>query len=175
MRQIVDKLVQDGLIDKDRFMAALNNGTYDYVFIKDIPDRENKLEGYLFPDTYEVYKGASEEEIINKMLAKFDASYNDDLKKRAKELGMTTDEVINLASIIEREAKLDSERKTISAVFHNRLDKNIKLQSCATVQYLLKERRDVLTYKDLEIKSPYNTYMFAGLPPGPIHHRASSL
>ncbi|OGO77563.1 MAG: hypothetical protein A2Y23_15720 [Clostridiales bacterium GWB2_37_7] len=81
---------------------------------------------------------------------------------------MTLDQVVILASIIEREAKWDKDRKTISAVFHNRLKKNMKLESCATVQYLLKDQKPDLTYEDLKVDSPYNTYMYAGLPIGPI-------
>jgi UPF0755 protein len=168
LRQIADRLEADGLIDKDAFYTELNRSDSKYSFIKDIPNRENKLEGYLFPDTYEVFKNATEQDIINKMLSKFDQVFTSEYRQRAKELNMTMDQVITLASIIEREAKLDKERKVISAVFHNRLKKNMKLESCATVQYLLKEQKSVLTYKDLEVDSPYNTYMYAGLPEGPI-------
>ena len=141
---------------------------YDYDFISQIPDREKKLEGYLFPDTYEIYKETSAEAIVDKLLSRFNNIFTKEYKNRAKELNMTIDQVVTLASIIEREAKLDSERKTISAVFHNRLKKKMLLQSCATVQYILKEQKEELTYKDLEIESPYNTYKHIGLPPGPI-------
>jgi len=168
LRQIADRLEAEGLVDKDKFYAAVEKAEFDYTFVKAIPDRENKLEGYLFPDTYEVFKNSSEQDIIERMLNRFDKVFTEEYIKRADELNMSVDEVIILASIIEREAKLDKERKIISAVFHNRLRENIKLQSCATVQYLLKEQKEVLTYKDLEVKSPYNTYMYAGLPKGPI-------
>lgn len=168
LRQIVDRLEAEGLVDKAEFYEALNKSEFNYEFLKGMPKRENNLEGYLFPDTYEVFKNATEKEIINKMLGRFDQVFTEEYRQRAKELNMTLDQVVTLASIIEREAKLDKERKTISAVFHNRLKKNIKLQSCATVQYLLKEQKENLTYKDLEIDSPYNTYIYAGLPKGPI-------
>lgn len=170
LRQIAERLESEGLVDKEEFYEAIDKAkaVFDYDFIKLIPNREGKLEGYLFPDTYEVFKNATEQEIIEKMLSRFDQVFTEEYRQRAKELNMTYDQVITLASIIEREAKLDKERKTISAVFHNRLKKNIKLQSCATVQYLLKEQKEVLTYKDLEIDSPYNTYKYAGLPKGPI-------
>jgi len=102
------------------------------------------------------------------MLSRFDTIFNDEYKKRAEELKMSIDEVITLASIIEREAKLEKDRKIISSVFHNRLKNKMLLQSCATIQYILKERKEVLLYKDLEVKSPYNTYKNPGLPPGPI-------
>ncbi|MFZ5351117.1 MAG: endolytic transglycosylase MltG [Bacillota bacterium] len=168
LRLIADKLSEQGLVDRAVFEEALKEDIYDYDFLSEIGDRENKLEGYLFPDTYEVYKNVKSEDIINKMLSRFNQIYTEEFRSRARELNMTTDQVITLASIIEREAKVEEERKLVSAVFHNRLKINMMLQSCATVQYLLKERKDVLTYKDLEIDSPYNTYKYAGLPPGPI-------
>lgn len=169
LREIADKLAEQGLVDKDKFYKAVNEASYKYDFLKDIPKgRENRLEGYLFPDTYEIYKGATETEIVDKMLSRFNEVFNEQYRQRAKELNMSIDDVVNLASVIEREAKVDNERKTVSAVFHNRLNKSMKLQSCATVQYILKERKPVLSYKDTEINNPYNTYMYAGLPKGPI-------
>ncbi len=166
--QIVERIGSLGVVDRENLEGALEAGKYDFGFITEIPDRDKRLEGYLFPDTYEIYKDTTAEVIISKLLGRFENVFNEEYKKRAEELNMTVDQVITLASIIEREAKLDSERKTISAVFHNRLKKNMMLQSCATVQYLLDEPKEVLTYKDLEIESPYNTYKNAGLPPGPI-------
>lgn len=168
VRMIVDKLVELGLGDRDKFYDVISNHFFDYDFIQNISREEERLEGYLFPDTYEVYKSTSEEEIINKMLERFDHVFNEEFKKRASELNMSVNEIVTLASIIEREAKVDGERKIISSVFHNRLNINMLLRSCATVQYVLKERKEVLLYKDLEIQSPYNTYKNPGLPPGPI-------
>jgi len=166
--QIIEKLSSLGVVSREELESALDSKKYDYGFIEQIPEREKKLEGYLFPDTYEIYKDTTAEDIIDKLLGRFDKVFKEEYRSRAKELGMSMDQVVVLASIIEREAKLDNERKTISAVFHNRLKKNMLLQSCATVQYLFKEQKEVLTYKDLEIESPYNTYINTGLPPGPI-------
>lgn len=166
--QLVAKLNSLGVVSPEEIEAALDPQKYEYGYISQIPEREKKLEGYLFPDTYEIYKNTTAEAIINKLLERFDNIFTEEYRNRAKELGMTIDEVVTLASIIEREAKLDTERDKISAVFHNRLKKNMMLQSCATVQYLFKEQKEVLTYKDLEIESPYNTYIYTGLPPGPI-------
>jgi UPF0755 protein len=168
LEQIAEKLSSLGVVSPESIQAALDPTGYSYDFIGQIPEREKKLEGYLFPDTYEIYKDTTAEVIVNKLLGRFDEIFTDEFRARAKELNMTIDQVITLASIIEREAKLDEERPRISAVFHNRLKKKMLLQSCATVQYLLKEQKEVLTYKDLEIESPYNTYKYAGLPPGPI-------
>lgn len=168
LEQIIEKINDLGVVDSESIDAALKPSLYDYYFISQLPVRDKKLEGYLFPDTYELYKDTTAEAIIDKMLNRFDDVFTEEYRNRAEELNMTIDQVITLASIVEREAKLDSERKIISGVFHNRLKKNMMLQSCATVQYLFKEQKEVLTFKDLEIESPYNTYKHAGLPPGPI-------
>jgi len=102
------------------------------------------------------------------MLNTFKKNYTEDLDRQAKKIKFTLHEVVTLASIIEKEAKDDNERKIISAVFHNRLKRNWNLESCATVRYALKKYSDKLTYRDLQVNSHYNTYKFKGLPPGPI-------
>jgi len=167
-RQIVERLEGKEIIDKDRFIEVANYGDFQYEFLKNIPKGENRLEGLLFPDTYEVAKDITEEQLIIKMLDRFDQIFEDHYYLRAKELNMSINEVITLASIIEREAKLDSERALVSSVFHNRINLGMLIQSCATVQYILGERKENLTYKDLAIESPYNTYKYNGLPPKPI-------
>lgn len=168
LKQIVDKINNLGVVSPESIQAALKADKYDYEFLEQIPERENRLEGYLFPDTYEIYRDTTAEAVIKKLLGRFDDVFTEEFRKRAEELNMSIDQVVILASIIEREARLDKERKTISGVFHNRLKKKMLLQSCATVQYLLKEPKEELLYEDLEIDSPYNTYKYAGLPPGPI-------
>ncbi len=167
IRQIVDKLVDAGIVDREVFMDTLENATFDYKFLEGI-DRSNLLEGFLFPDTYTVTKTADEYFIVNMMLARFDEVFVPEYYLRAKELGMSINEVVTLASIIEREAKIDEEFPIVSSVFHNRIDNGMLLQSCATVQYVLKERKDRLLFSDLEIDSPFNTYMYTGLTPAPI-------
>ncbi len=170
LRQIADRLVEAGLVDRNRFYDLIENGDFDYDFVKKIPKRENRLEGYLFPDTYEFPKDADEKLIIDRMLARFDEVYRPEYRARAKELGLTDDEVITLASVIEREAQGDHDREAVAGVFHNRLksDTYPYLESCATVQYILKERKAVLSIADTKIDSPYNTYKNPGLPLGPI-------
>ena len=165
--KVADLLEEKGLIDKDKFYYLIDHGDFDYDFVKDIPQREMRLEGYLFPDTYYFVPG-DEEGIINEMLGRFEevyGKYEDDLSKT----GMTMDEIITLASIIEREAG-SADKKMVSSVFHNRLESADYpyLQSCATVQYVLRERKPVLSYDDTQIDSPYNTYINKGLPVGPI-------
>lgn len=170
LRQIVDRLVNnDNLnINKEKLMEVVENEDFDFKFLEGIPKGKNRLEGFLFPDTYEVDRETTEKELVFKMLKRFDEVFNDEYYERAKELNMSVNDVIVLASIIEREAKENNERAIISSVFYNRLKKKMLLQSCATIQYALGERKEKLTYKDLEIKSPYNTYKNIGLPPKPI-------
>lgn len=167
VRQIIDRLEKAGLIDRAVFEEELVNGSFDYPFIASI-DRSTRLEGYLFPATYQFPKDITEHEIINQMLHAFDKSFDQAYYEKAKTLNMSVEEVITLASIIEREAMVAEERPVVSSVFHNRLLKPMRLQSCATVQYILGERKDVLSIKDTKIDSPYNTYQINGLPPAPI-------
>lgn len=162
-----DLLEEKGLIDKDKFYYLIDNGNFDYAFVNNIPKREMRLEGYLFPDTYEFVPN-DEYGIINEMLRRFEEfylKYEDGINNS----GMSMDEIITLASIIEREAG-SADKKLVSSVFRNRLGSNAYpyLQSCATVQYVLKERKPVLSLDDTQIDSPYNTYINPGLPIGPI-------
>lgn len=168
VRQIAEALCEAGVADWNRFYDALNNDEYDYRFLENLPERENKMEGYLFPATYEIPEGMSEHDIIDLMLSAFDNQFKDEYYDRAAELNMTVDQIVTLASIIERETDSEAERAKVAGVFYNRLNSNMKLQSCATVQYVLGERKPVLSISDTQIDSPYNTYMYSGLPLGPI-------
>lgn len=170
LKQIADRLESVGLIDKEEFLELTSNSDNfkdEYNFLKDLPS-DSTLEGYLYPNTYEVFEDASEEDIIKKMLDSFKTVYTSEIETKGKDLGMDTNQIITLASIIEREAVLEKERFTMSGVFHNRLNSDMPLQSCATVQYALGERKPVLSNKDVQIKSNYNTYINSGLPPAPI-------
>lgn len=167
LKQIAKKLSEMGLIKEDEFLklaSKVKNFKQQYEFLSYI-DENATLEGFLFPNTYEVYKNSSEEEIIKKMLNEFNRVYLKYIKGNTK---INLNELVTLASIIEREAKIDEERPIIAGVFYNRLKIGKKLESCATVQYILGERKSNLTYEDLKINSPYNTYLVEGLPPGPI-------
>ncbi len=165
--QVADTLYEQGLIDRDLFADALIK-EYDYWFLNDINLTNTRLEGFLFPDTYEIYSNATEEDIIVKMLNRFEQIYSESFIDRTNELGLDVYDVIIMASLVEREGLIDSERSTISSVFYNRLDENIALQSCATVQYILGEPKAKLSIADTRIESPFNTYLHPGLPPGPI-------
>lgn len=168
LEQIADRVAAANLVSREEFLAAAAAGEFHYDFLAGVPAGEKRLEGFLFPDTYQFRAGATAEEIINTMLRRFGQIYNEEYRHRAQELGLSTLEVVTMASIVEREAKLDEERPLVAAVFYNRLKKSWKLESCATVQYLLDEPKEELLYEDLEIDSPYNTYKYYGLPPGPI-------
>lgn len=167
LKEIAGLLEKKGLVDSEYFIEIAKVKNFPFDFLKGLPG-DTTLEGYLFPDTYKVNKDVGEKGIISIMLRRFGNIFNADFISRADEIGLSVHEVITLASIIEREAKVDDERPLISSVFHNRLKNGMLLQSCATVQYALGERKETLLFKDLEIDSPYNTYIIPGLPPGPI-------
>jgi len=126
------------------------------------------LEGYLYPDTYNVPFGSDARDIVAQMLTRFHAVWTRDFDRRAASTGMTRHEAMTLASIVEAEARAADERPLVSAVYHNRLKAGMKLDADPTVAYAMGGFRGRLLYKDLEMDSPYNTYRHAGLPPGPI-------
>jgi UPF0755 protein len=128
----------------------------------------DSLEGYLYPESYYFSKRVGSEGILRAMVKRFETVYTPEMEKRAEEIGMTRQEVVTLASIIEKETSVDEERPVVSAVFHNRIKKKIPLQSDPTVIYGLPHFNGNLTRKNLKIRSPYNTYRVKGLPPGPI-------
>lgn len=140
----------------------------EYKFLMDNPNI-NTLQGYLMPDTYNVYKDASEEQIIKMLLSQFDGYYVAEFKPLLENSGLSLDEIVNLASIVEKEAVLDDERDEIAAAFLNRLKINMKLQSCATVNYAHGVWKESLTLEDIAVDSPYNTYLIEGLPPTAIN------
>jgi UPF0755 protein len=150
---IAEALAARGIVDKERFMALV---------------KEKQLEGYLFPDTYYFDKNLPERTVVDKMRREFERNFTPKMRERAEELKLGEKKAVTLASIIEKEAVLKSEKALIAGVFYNRLKKGWFLESCATVQYALGGHKPVLTYKDIKVNSPYNTYKFYGLPPGPI-------
>jgi UPF0755 protein len=139
--------------------------------IREIDPAAADLEGYLFPDTYQFPRGTPPSRVARTMVARFSEVTGQDYVERAKAVGLSLREAVTLASMIEKETSLPEERGRISRVFHNRLDRRMLMQCDPTVRYALKrEGREVarLTYRDLEFDSPWNTYVVAGLPPGPI-------
>jgi len=138
------------------------------IYVHSLGIEADTLEGYLFPDTYYLPKGIKLEDIPKKMVQRYKAVFTDSKRNRAKELGFTEQQIITLASIVEKEAKVDSERSLISAVYHNRLKQGMKLQADPTAVYGTKAWITKITKEDLKRRSPYNTYLRKGLPPGPI-------
>ncbi len=156
------------LKDKD----LINDTTWEIVedkqFLDSLGIDAPSLEGFLYPDTYNFAKGADQKDIFRIMVQRLREAFHHTLRKRADELGMNEKQILTLASIIEREAIFNRERPIISAVYHNRLKKNMRLQADPTVVYGIKRMQDGITRADLKRKTPYNTYVINGLPPGPI-------
>lgn len=164
-------LADHGVCPYETLMECAAKETFDYPFLSDIPDGDaTRLEGYLFPDTYEFYADSNPKTAICRFLDNFQDRIPDRVVEQASELGHTLREIIIVASLIEKEAGSDSERPTIASVIYNRLQSTSYpyLQIDATIQYAMGEHKESLTYEDLEVDSPYNTYKFPGLPPGPI-------
>jgi len=165
--QIAKRLAEAGICTEDEFWEAAR-GEFDYAFLDQSIDGDERLEGFLYPDTYEVYADAGAIGAIEKMLARFDELFQDEYYARAEEMGMSVREVVTMGSIIERESVAPEERPIMAGVFYNRLEQGMRLESCATIQYILGEPKEFLTIADTQIESPYNTYLHEGLPPGPI-------
>ena len=163
------------LQDTAEFLSLCKTGTgvSEYYFIQDelktdrVSERKYLLEGYLAPNTYEIYTNATALDIVKKLLDQTDKVYSAEWQTRADDIGMSMDEILTLASLIEKEAKKADFTK-VSAVFHNRLKDRMMLQSDVTIHYVTGERRMSLRNSDLAVVSPYNTYNNVGLPLGPI-------
>ena len=130
--------------------------------------QDKSIEGYLFPNTYKFAKGTTAKQAVEMMLKEFKQRWTQTFDEEARNLGLTQHEVLTLASVIEKEAQVKSERPRIASVFHNRLKKKWRLQADPTVLYALGNPKRLLTKTDLRVDSPYNTYKHRGLPPGPI-------
>ena len=181
VNETIDLLVENGVGDKEDYLEALQSFEYEYRFAKELtPDKLSeyrfdtdysyRLEGYLFPDTYDFYLNENPISALDKFLVNFDRKFEDEFYERCDELGMTVDEIITLASMIEKEGNNAEDYYYISSVFHNRLNNSADfpyLNSDATVQYALGERTGMYGL-DTSIDHPYNTYKNKGLPPGPI-------
>ena len=168
LREIAIILEDRGIVCAEEFLYVAATETFDFHFLYGIPDTENRLEGYLFPDTYVFLKDSTPRQVINLMLTRFDEIFRTEYIIRAEELGLSIHEVVTIASIIEKEIRVSTERGKASSVIFNRINNGMQLEMCSTVMYVLDKRRDRLLYEDLNVESPYNTYRNFGLPPGPI-------
>lgn len=175
-RQIASLLEDAGLADEQEFMKTVVGDHFSYPFLTESPAGPRRLEGYLFPDTYRVARNVRPHTIVECMLARFNAENERlQLETKAARLGLSLHEVVVLASLIEREVQHDDERALVSGVLHNRLHLGMPLQVDATVLYALgRTSADQVTFEDLKVDSPYNTYLVTGLPPGAIANPGSA-
>ncbi|GFZ31453.1 cell division protein YceG [Clostridium zeae] len=168
VEEIAAKVEKSGLVTKDEFLAAVKKYPLP-KYVKQNKDKRYELEGYLFPDTYFFKKSDKSDDIILAMIARFQQVMSEVQKETNKPISDSDyEDIINKASMIEKEARVDSDRPLISSVIDNRLKKNMPLQLDATILYAIGQHKEVVTLKDLEVKSPYNTYKSKGLPVGPI-------
>ena len=166
IRYIAAKVKYELFVDSASFV----NKAFDKSFVDSLGVNGQSMEGYLFPDSYYVYERSSPSEIIGIFYNGFKKFMTDSLKARADSMGFSIREVLTLASIVEGETNKTEEMPQIASVYLNRLKRGMKLEADPTIQYLQPNGWKRLLYKDLKIKSPYNTYLYAGLPPGPINN-----
>jgi UPF0755 protein len=164
LKQIADLLVEENLVGEKDFI----NVTTDPVFLTSLNIDANSAEGYLYPDTYDFYRGMATQEIVRIMVRQFRKKITPDMIERARVMGMTPIKFVTLASLIGKETGHKEEKDKISAVFHNRLKRGMRLQSDPTAVYRLDAYQNIVKRKDLDNDTPYNTYKIRGLPPGPI-------
>ncbi|MCJ7508624.1 MAG: endolytic transglycosylase MltG [candidate division Zixibacteria bacterium] len=164
VKQIAGVLKNSIGVDSAEFVRI----THNRRLIDSLGIESSNLEGYLFPNTYNLYPGISSNKIVEEMVGEFNKIFDGNLRQRAKQIGFSIHKVVTLASMVEKETQIDEERPIISSVFHNRLKLGMPLQCDPTVIYALSGLDRPLYTKDLQINSPYNTYKYYGLPPGPI-------
>ncbi len=182
-KEIEEFLKEQEIISKEEFLLALNTISQNqeildkYEFLSEAVERSSKeamLQGFLFPDTYRFYKETTAEAIIKRMLENFDEKIGVGLRLKAEQAGRSIFEVVTMASLIEKEAALDQDRRLIADIFWKRLEVGWALESCATINYILGDPKARLSFEDTRIPSPYNTYLNAGLPPAPINNPSLS-
>ncbi len=165
--EIAEALVAEDLVDYTRFLnlAQRSAATFDYDFLRGLPTPS--LEGYLYPDTYRLPRHLPERKVISVFLDRFAQVVLPRWRARA-EAGVTLHEIVTIASLVEREAKVPAEQPLIAGVLYNRLRRGWRLEVDASVLYALGRHKATISYEDLKVDSPYNTYLYSGLPPGPI-------
>lgn len=164
--QIADYLEKNKVVSKEDFTSATKK-KYNNDFLADKP-ADADLEGYLYPDTYLLSVRPTADEIVKKMLENFGKKLTPEIRAKIKTSNMSTYEVITLASVVEREVANTEDRKIVAGIFLNRLNSDMPLESCATIQYILGENKKQFTYEETRTPSSYNTYINVGLPKGPI-------
>ncbi|WP_438495824.1 endolytic transglycosylase MltG [Paenibacillus sp. IHBB 3054] len=173
-KQIAEKLAEAWNQPADVFLKMMNSGAgltaVNTLKIPEDASLRHRLEGYLFPETYELAKDSTPQEVIEAMLEQLSKKLDSipDWQAQLAERGLSLHELLTVASLVEREVVVDEERSLVAGVIYNRLKKGQNLEIDATVQYLLDKQKERLLNKDLKVESPYNTYRNPGLPPGPI-------
>ena len=169
MKEIFARLEENKICEYTELMDCAANVEFNYKFLENVPLGDaSRLEGFLFPDTYEFYQGMTPEAAIDTFLQIFHYKLTAEMWELAEKKSLSMRDIVNIASMIEKEAANDDERATIASVIYNRLAANMALGIDATIQYALPEHKEVLSEADLAIDSPYNTRMYTGLPPTPI-------
>jgi UPF0755 protein len=166
--QIIDVLVSKGFGTLEEYQSILANEAFEYKFLQGIPAGATRLDGFLFPDTYFVDQKSTPRSIIDMMLKRFEKEVTVEAQTRLQEMNLSLRDWVILASIVEKETGKDEDRPIVAGVFINRLNIDMPLQSDATVQYVLGTNKYIHSLEDIKVKSPYNTYINKGLPPGAI-------
>lgn len=168
IRQIGAKLEKEGFGKARKFEElAKNYAPYDYMQTKD-KNVLFKAEGFAFPSTYNFPTGVTEKELLEFMVREFDKRFTPEMRQQAAKRKISIRDIVTMASLVEEEAVFKNEQTRIAGVFYKRLDIGMRIESDTTIQYILGEQKEELTIADTKIDNPYNTYMYAGLPPGPI-------
>ena len=165
----IGKYLESKNICSQNYFISLTQKDYskEFDFLQDKPKNAG-LEGYIFPDTYQIAKEETCEEILNATLANFDKKLTPDLREEIKKQNKSIFDIVTMASIIEKEVRALDDKKILSGIFWKRLEINMPLQSCATINYITGKNDPGALLKDIQIDSPYNTYKYRGLPKGPI-------
>lgn len=167
VRQVAKLFAEQGLVDEQEFLAeARSFAPYDYI--EAVPEADYRIEGFLFPDTYDFANDVTPRDIMKRMADEFDSRLTQDMRRQAEERQLSIYELVTLASLVEKEARYPEDRPVIAQVFFKRLAINMPLQTDTTLQYLREEVKEDLSIEDTKVVSPYNTYLHYGLPPGPI-------
>lgn len=166
VRQIARVLEEEAGFNADSVTAVLDDPT----FLSTAGVGNRSLEGYLFPETYRIRYDESLRAFLLRMIRANDAIFDQDATERMRKLRMNRHEILTMASLVEGETRLDAERARVAGVYYNRLRRGMLLQADPTVQYIIPDGPRRLYYRDLSINNPYNTYMYAGLPPGPVNN-----
>lgn len=155
------------IVGKEKFLGEVQAPSFSLKSFPHVPS-SGSLEGYLFPETYFFARDVRADLVVERFLAQFEKVWTEEVEPSVQVTGYRVPDFVIIASLIEKEARLDRERPLIASVIYNRLRRNMPLQIDATVQYLFKKHKSRILFRDLEIDSPYNTYRRRGLPPGPI-------